>query len=1000
MPIVFFMAIAAIRVKADSHVLNLSGPWEAGENRQYERMLTVPGLATNPAAMNNETLWYKRRIRLPAGPWRFASLILKGANFAPSVYVNGQRISERNGGMAPTVHLLSHSDVKPDSEVVLEIALKSLKDLPPTDASYVATANHWRSNVSSCLWDEVVLKTHGDFRISRMIPFTSIDDDQVAVHWEIENLTGGNALPTAIHCALIDSEQQEVASGETEVKGRNGVVIIPFNKKGRLWSPEHPRLYRLHMTLNNQNGIVDQETISYGIKSFRTGRLDFRLNGESYPVRAGTVVWHRWIRDPEARTLAWDTTWFKIHVLQRLKDHGSNTIRFHLGNPPEAFLDLCDRYGMLVQYEWSFFHGMPASEASLLEQWRIWLDLAMRHPSVSIIHPYNETEGSQLDVAWSALNRLLADYPPLVLADRDVIHVHKYWWSMFENVGLYYDSAAQFSKPIMVDEFGGNYLDGNGVPGGYPSLKRSYLRFLGKNQTAGMRLDHHTLSNSQIAEYWRRLGAAGFSPFCIAGSWEDGNHWFLGPLVKGNPKPVWDALTAAFSPLSVSLEIWDRNFVPFQRVNLPVYFFNDTEDAAILKTDIRMLDSTRVILQQHSLTRRVPAHGRIVARLSFTMPSKPGRYSFEAVLNNPPEQVKYPVVSRWDFRVFKAEVPNALRGIAVGISTREKELRKCMENFGIHTVGAGDPRADILLGSSHTWEQIEKNTPNTISLLESSILRGKPVLLLDAGPKWLGQGYPKKKNDLGPLQKANRVINPEKKDVLLLNGVKLRFQEIAEPESHIHPVHDRSPLWYQLEREATWLWNGLRGGLIAPAGDMTLTGLRPSAFISQWTARGAAMDTIQSGRYFAYALQGFYAFSSRNPDQDVQRALRDKVRFLVQDAPSLANAINPEAEMNVTDLAQGFRESEGGKAEQMIPLVNCGNDLSRNPAVLIRFGEGQGNMIVSQLLTSGRLAEGFGQPGLYGVRYDEVAVQFVLNMMRLLVENEKMDSLNQTSRTK
>src|SRR4030042_4140056 len=209
---------------------------------------------------------------------------------------------------------------------------------------------------------------------------------------------------------------------------------------------------------------------------------------------------------------------------------------------------------------------MPASEESLMEQWRNWLDLAMRHPSVALIHPYNGVTGDVLKPAWSALDKLVKEYPPLVLEERDVIHVHKYWWSMFENVGLYYDSAEEFPKPVMADEFGGNYLDGYGNPGGYRTLKETYLRFCGRGHTPAIRMYHHTISNSQIAEYWRRIGAAGFSPFCIVGSWEDGNHWYLGKLKNGYPKDVWDALTAAYSPVSVSLEIWDRNFTPTQKI--------------------------------------------------------------------------------------------------------------------------------------------------------------------------------------------------------------------------------------------------------------------------------------------------------------------------------------------------------------------------------------------------------------------------------------------------
>ena len=63
-----------------------------------------------------------------------------------------------------------------------------------------------------------------------------------------------------------------------------------------------------------------------------------------------------------------------------------------------------------------------------------------------------------------------------------------------------------------------------------------------------LRIAMNSLSNASVAEYWRRIGAAGMSPFCIVGSWYDGNHWFLGEIADGKPKPVWDDLTAAWSP--------------------------------------------------------------------------------------------------------------------------------------------------------------------------------------------------------------------------------------------------------------------------------------------------------------------------------------------------------------------------------------------------------------------------------------------------------------------
>ena len=64
------------------------------------------------------------------------------------------------------------------------------------------------------------------------------------------------------------------------------------------------------------------------------------------------------------------------------------------------------------------------------------------------------------------------------------------------------------------------------------------------------------------------------------------------------------------------------------------------------------------------------------------------------------------------------------------------------------------------------------------------------------------------------------------------------------------------------------------------------------------------------------------------------------------------------------------------------PMAVAGKGLSKVPVVKISFSDDAGSVIVSQLLTQGRLAKGFGSGGLYGVRYDPAAVQMVLNMIQ------------------
>jgi len=961
--------------------LSLNGEWQMGFSRNYTRTVQVPGIANDPTKMVDEVLWYKKEIKLPAGSWKTATLELKGARFQPQVYINGELVGKQNGGMAPVFFVIKNKNLKPGKTITLEIALASLKNVPETDASYIPGSDQWRSNVSSGLWDDVVLHLQGDVSINRIIPFVDYKNQQVNVKFDLNEATN---FKGKVDLQIIDANGNVLIKSAQIISGAHGAVDFAIDNKLKSWSPSNPNLYSLKLVVSDsKNRIQDQSTISFGVKSFEVKDKSFHLNGQPFVPKGATVVWHRWMRTDEGRELGYDTAWFTKNIIQRTKDLGGNYLRFHLGLPPERFLDLCDQQGLVVQYEWSFFHGMPASRESLMEQYKSWLNLAMRHPSVSLIHPYNETGGDQLKTAWSALDELLKSYPSLVLEDRDVLHIHKYWWGLFENLGLYYDNANVFSKAIMVDEFGGNYLDEKGDLGEYSTVKETYLRFLGRNHTAKERLAFHAQSNAKVAEYWRRIGAAGFSPFCALGSKQDGSSWFMGPLKEGNPKPVWASLTAAFSPQSVSVELWDKNFEPGQKLSLPVYVFNDESTEAALSVVVSIEDNTGKTLLTKKFTSHVDAFNKKVEQVEIEMPVQTGDYVIKAELVNKPQEVKYPVVSEWDVRVFNAVVPENLKNKRIAIPEYETELKEFLGKQNIKTVGLNDKSADAILTSLKTWNALAKGDSALSNTLQKAIMQGKSVVMLDMGDRQLGQGYPKHAGDLGPLQSVVRISTPEQNTYKLFGGITLKFTETAEPESHLHPDKLNRELWNNIPDTYTRLWNGFRGGLIVPAADMELSGLSAKAFITQWMSRGAKSDKIKSGGYYAYELQGFYEFSDKANDKIAEKKLKDKINFLVQDAPALAIAINPNLPVVTTDLNKGYRDAEKGIADNLVPLANCAKNLTQTPVVLVNFGSANGKLIVSQLLTAGRLGTHFGESGLYGIRHDEVAAQVVLNMLSL-----------------
>lgn len=976
-----FFGVATSMARTNQTDLNLNGNWEYGIGRQYDGTATVPGVPDDADKPAEGRVWYRKQIDLPEGGWNMAVLELKGARFRPEVYIDGDLVSSQEGGMIRSMHELRHGNLKPGGSISMEISLASLKDVPAADASFIPKVDQWRSNCSSSLWDDVILHLYKDARVDRVLVDCNPAADSVTLRYRVCGTGSATARIT-----VRDGEKGLLTLTDSAAPGENEISFC-YNGILEEWSPETPALYTLGVELLDSDGaVLSVWNQSFGLRKIEVKDKQFVLNGRPLKLRGGTVVWHRWMRDAEGRGVGYDSLWFRDNIVLRLKDHGANLLRFHLGVPPERLLDLCDRYGLAVQFEWSFFHGMPATRESLMEQFPKWFDMAARHPSVLLYHPYNETEGEQLETVWSALNEIVRDYPPVILEDRDVMHIHKYWWSLFENLGLYYDSYDQFPKAIMVDEFGGNYLDGNGNMGGYPSIRESYMRFLGRNHTAEERLHHLDRSCGKVAEYWRRIGAAGVAPFPIASSYADGNHWFLGPLREGRPKNVWNALTVLWSPQAASMEIWNCDFVPGQTVDFPIHFFNDTDKASGLSARVEILDKDGRQMYAGTSGCRVEAYGKEIVPCSVVMPMQCGDYILRTTLQNPPAEVKYPVVSEWDIRVFEAEVPENTAKASVYIPSCEKELLEMAARMNLHTVSDCEDAGLLLFGRT-CWENLDDYK----DVMEKAVERGAGVVMLDMGDRYLGQGYPDEKGQLGPLQGVARVKEPRVSHHDLFGGLSVTCTEAAEPESHIHPDAVHAELWHNMTPRHTALWNGMRGGLIVPAADFEVSGLSSEAFSAQWSRRNADIVKMKDGNYYAYELCGFFAYDSTPDNKALIRGLRDKVQLLVEDAPALALSLNPKAPVKVTDLGNGYRASAHGSATELIPLVSAGKNLTRTPVLLVGFGPGKGRVLLSGLLTEGRLdktapaASDHGSP-----QYDEAAVQMVLNMMETALTGVKV----------
>src|SRR5581483_11076860 len=178
------------------------------------------------------------------------------------------------------------------------------------------------------------------------------------------------------------------------------------------WAPESPSLYRAVTRVLEGENAIDEVSTVFGIRSIRwSAETGFLLNGRSVKMFGGCV--HH--DNGPLGAAAFDRA--EERRVQILKDAGFNAVRTSHNPPSPAFLDACDRHGLLVMDEsfdcWSRPKNKMDYNVAFKDWWQRDIEsMVLRdrnHPSVVIWSIGNEIpERGQPLGAEEA--KMIADY--------------------------------------------------------------------------------------------------------------------------------------------------------------------------------------------------------------------------------------------------------------------------------------------------------------------------------------------------------------------------------------------------------------------------------------------------------------------------------------------------------------------------------------------------------------------------------------------------------------
>ena len=310
----------------------------------HDWSVELPRKADNPSAASGGFFeggrgWYRKNIEVPED-WRGKDVRLEfeGVYMNAEVWLNEHYLGRHPYGYTSFILELT---------AALRFGQTNVLKVRVDNSHQMNSRWYSGSGIYRHVWLLVDEPVHiGDWGIYVTTPEVSAQQASVRIQTRVENESGESAgvkLVSKVYAPggeLVGESESvsELAPGNDQEFFHNLHVSAP-----KLWSPDAPMLYRLESQLFQGERLTDRQFTAFGIRKIEfSADHGFLLNGQVVKMKGGCVHHDNGILgaasfdDAEERKVA-------IH-----KASGYNAIRCAHNPPAPAFLDACDRLGMLV----------------------------------------------------------------------------------------------------------------------------------------------------------------------------------------------------------------------------------------------------------------------------------------------------------------------------------------------------------------------------------------------------------------------------------------------------------------------------------------------------------------------------------------------------------------------------------------------------------------------------------------------------------------------------
>ena len=283
--------------------------------------------------------WYRKKFDVPAS-WKgkCVSIFFEGIYMNSEVFINGKSLG---------VHPYGYTSFGYDLSPYLDFNRGNILAVKVDNSKQINCRWYSGSGIYRHVWMMVTNPVHvARWGVNITTPQVSAEKATVEVKTLLKNETDFPqkiilktqiSNSNTVKAGTSQTDVELLAKSEQEIDQKINVL------KPLLWDPETPNLYQVEVQILKDKNIVDYTKANCGIRTIKvTAENGFQLNGKTVKINGGCVHHDNGCLGAAAYDRA------EVRRVELLKSAGFNAIRTSHNPPSEAFLDACDRLGLMV----------------------------------------------------------------------------------------------------------------------------------------------------------------------------------------------------------------------------------------------------------------------------------------------------------------------------------------------------------------------------------------------------------------------------------------------------------------------------------------------------------------------------------------------------------------------------------------------------------------------------------------------------------------------------